>query len=46
VVTGSTAAGREAFARRAWGAAFDALSEADRAGQLDLDDLERLATAA
>jgi DNA-binding CsgD family transcriptional regulator len=46
VVTGSTAAGREAFARRAWSEAFDALAEADRACPLDLDDLERLATAA
>jgi DNA-binding CsgD family transcriptional regulator len=46
VVTGSTAAGREAFARRAWGEAFDALDAADRRDPLDLDDLERLATAA
>jgi DNA-binding NarL/FixJ family response regulator len=45
-VTGSTAAGREAYARKAWGEAFDALSEADRASPLELDDLERLATAA
>ena len=46
VVTGSTAAGRAAFARRAWGEAYDALSEADRGVPLELDDLERLATAA
>jgi DNA-binding CsgD family transcriptional regulator len=45
-VTGSTAVGREAFARRAWREAFDALSDADRRDPLGLDDLERLATAA
>ncbi len=38
--------GREAFARRAWGEAFDALSAADGRDPLELDDLERLATAA
>jgi DNA-binding CsgD family transcriptional regulator len=46
VVTGSAAVGREAFARRAWGEAFDAFSDADRRDPLELDDLERLATAA
>jgi len=46
MVTGSTAAGREAFARRAWGEAFDAFAQADGANLLGLDDLERLATAA
>src|SRR5690606_34650505 len=45
-VTGAAPTGREAFARRAWGAAFDALLEADRTALLDLDDLERLAIAA
>lgn len=42
----ATEAGREAFARRAWREAHDALAAADRAGTLDADDLERLATAA
>lgn len=46
MVTELTAVGREAFARRAWSEAFDTLAEADRACPLDLDDLERLATAA
>ncbi len=38
--------GRQAFERRAWRAAYDGLSAADREYPLDLDDLERLATAA
>jgi len=38
--------GREAYDRLAWNAAFESLSEADRHGGLDLDDLERLAIAA
>jgi DNA-binding CsgD family transcriptional regulator len=38
--------GRDAYARRAWRDAFRALSIADRAAPLGVDDLERLATAA
>ena len=38
--------GRNWFAERAWGAAYSALSEADAAGDLELEDLERLALAA
>jgi DNA-binding NarL/FixJ family response regulator len=38
--------GRQAFGRRAWRAAYDQLSAADREHPLDLDDLERLGTAA
>jgi DNA-binding NarL/FixJ family response regulator len=34
------------FERRAWGDAFDQLSAADGEGQLDAEDLERLAVAA
>jgi DNA-binding NarL/FixJ family response regulator len=37
--------GREAFRRRAWGAAYRQLSAADRAEPLPLDDLEHLAVA-
>jgi DNA-binding NarL/FixJ family response regulator len=37
---------RGAFERRMWGDAFDRLSAADREGQLDVEDLERLAIAA
>jgi DNA-binding CsgD family transcriptional regulator len=37
---------RGAFERRLWGDAFDQLSAAHRAGQLDVEDLERLAVAA
>jgi DNA-binding NarL/FixJ family response regulator len=37
---------RGAFERRLWGAAFDQLSAAHREGQLDVEDLERLAVAA
>jgi DNA-binding CsgD family transcriptional regulator len=38
--------GREAYAKREWRDAFGALSIADRAAPLGVDDLERLATAA
>jgi DNA-binding CsgD family transcriptional regulator len=38
--------GRAQFAERAWGDSYRALSEADAAGGLELDDLERLALAA
>jgi len=38
--------GRRALEQRRWTAAFSLLSEADAAGELDADDLERLATAA
>lgn len=38
--------GREAYAKRAWAAAYEALSRADRAAPLVVDDLELLATAA
>ena len=38
--------GREAFGRRAWADAYAQLSAADREAPLDLEDLERLATAA
>ena len=34
------------FPRRMWGEAFDQLSAAHREGQLDAEDLERLAVAA
>jgi DNA-binding NarL/FixJ family response regulator len=37
---------RGLFARRRWGEAFDQLSAGHREGQLDADDLERLAVAA
>ena len=37
---------RGSFERRTWGDAFDQLSAADRQGQLDAEDLERLAVAA
>ncbi|MEZ4239455.1 MAG: hypothetical protein R3F59_25515 [Myxococcota bacterium] len=37
--------GRQRYAARAWDAAWRALSEADAAGPLGLDDLERLAWA-
>jgi DNA-binding CsgD family transcriptional regulator len=39
-------AGREAYRRRAWRDAYEALSLADAASPLDNDDLTRLATAA
>jgi DNA-binding CsgD family transcriptional regulator len=38
--------GREAYARRAWRDAFDALSRADKASTLGAEDVELLATAA
>ena len=38
--------GRECYGRRAWGDAYDALLCADQATPLDVDDLDRLATAA
>jgi DNA-binding CsgD family transcriptional regulator len=38
--------GREAFARRAWAEACEALAAADRSRSLEPEDLERLATAA
>lgn len=38
--------GRESYASRAWGDAFDALARVDRAAALEPADLERLATAA
>lgn len=38
--------GRQAYARRAWADAHASLSAADRAAPLDVEDLERLATAA
>jgi DNA-binding NarL/FixJ family response regulator len=37
---------RGSFERRTWGDAFDRLSAARREGQLDVEDLERLAVAA
>jgi hypothetical protein len=38
--------GREAYSRRAWMGAYEALAAADRAVVLGADDLERLATSA
>jgi hypothetical protein len=38
--------GRVAYQRRAWRAAYDGLTAADREQPLDLDDLERLAITA
>jgi DNA-binding CsgD family transcriptional regulator/tetratricopeptide (TPR) repeat protein len=38
--------GREAYGRRAWGDAYHALLSADQAAPLEVQDLERLATAA
>jgi DNA-binding NarL/FixJ family response regulator len=38
--------GREAFAARSWAHAYEALSACDRDGELDADDLYRLALAA
>jgi DNA-binding CsgD family transcriptional regulator len=43
---GDLDAGREAYTRRAWTAAFERLSRADRVAQLGAADLELLATAA
>jgi pimeloyl-ACP methyl ester carboxylesterase/tRNA A-37 threonylcarbamoyl transferase component Bud32 len=38
--------GRSAFARHAWREAYDALADADAAGRLEAEDLQRLAEAA
>ena len=38
--------GRQCYERRAWGNAYEALLSADQAAPLDVDDLDRLATAA
>ena len=38
--------GRSAYARRAWGDAYEALSQASAEGPLDADDVERLAFSA
>jgi DNA-binding CsgD family transcriptional regulator len=38
--------GRECYARRAWRDAYDALALADHAAPLDIEDLDRLASAA
>lgn len=38
--------GRRAFARQAWGEAYEELSAADAAGTLPPEELERLSTAA
>jgi DNA-binding CsgD family transcriptional regulator len=43
---GARERGRRAYARRAWGEAFESLSLADRATPLEADDLELLATSA
>jgi DNA-binding NarL/FixJ family response regulator len=43
---GELETGRDAYARRAWGDAFGALSRSDRAVALEAPDLQRLATAA
>ena len=45
-VGAEVAAGREAYTRRAWQEAFDALSRADQDAQLGADDVERLAITA
>ncbi len=42
----STQVGLDAFGKGAWRSAYTALTEADREAPLDLDGLERLATAA
>ena len=42
----ATLRGRSAYERRAWGDAYDAFSEANAAGPLDADDVERLAWSA
>jgi DNA-binding CsgD family transcriptional regulator len=44
--TGELERGREAYARRAWLDAYTALSQADRATPLQVEDLELLATSA
>ena len=38
--------GRDSYGRRAWGDAYDALRNADQVTPLDVEDLDRLATAA
>jgi len=38
--------GRQAYAQQAWLSAFESLSTADRTGELDAEDLERLGRAA
>ncbi|MDX6646664.1 MAG: hypothetical protein QOK40_2391 [Miltoncostaeaceae bacterium] len=43
---GELEAGREAYAGRAWSAAFERLSRVDRAAPLEAEDLELMATAA
>jgi DNA-binding CsgD family transcriptional regulator/tetratricopeptide (TPR) repeat protein len=40
------AMGRESFERQKWKAAYEQLSAADRAGRLEAEDVERLATTA
>src|SRR5262245_10462310 len=45
-VQDATERGRDAYRRRAWRDAFDALSEASAAGPLDAVDLERLTWSA
>jgi DNA-binding CsgD family transcriptional regulator len=45
-VQDATLKGRSAYARRDWGDAYGALSEASAAGPLDADDVERLAWSA
>ena len=42
----SISIGRDAYARRAWAEAFDALTQASATGPLDADDAERLAWSA
>jgi len=37
----SISIGRDAYARRAWAEAFDALTQASATGPLDADDAER-----
>jgi len=45
-VVGALERARAAFARTAWGEAYDGLSAADAGGELEAEDLERLAEAA
>ena len=45
-MAGEVERGREAYARSSWAAAYDALAEAETAGQLKAPDLVLLATAA
>jgi hypothetical protein len=44
--TGRLERGRESYARRAWGDAYEALSLSDREAELAAGDLELLATSA